>query len=572
MQFACLTKLNMSDSSDQVAGVLAPVTSLRHKGDLGIGDVGGLRKLVGWAVDHEVKFLQLLPINETGADDSPYNAISSVALEPSLIDLSSVPEIGEARVNEVRAGLSEEFLEGDLVHYKEAKRLKRDLLEEGFAQFEGSEKFEAFCETEKEWLENYTKFRFLMDQEGGCETWDLWSINYRDPELAHDFIAKRKGSEERLRYYAWVQWVAFTQWRTLREESGACGVKLMGDIPIGISYYSADVFFEREGFDLSWCGGAPPETVFKDDAFTQKWGQNWGIPAYRWDLMEQDNFAWWRRRVDKLTDVFHIFRIDHILGFYRIYSFPWRPQRNGEFLPLTHEEAAARTGGLLPGFKPYPDDSEEHCAFNLACGDKYLKAVQEAAGDGEVVGEDLGAVPHYVRPHLEKVGIAGFKVCHWEAFHGEDGLEHPIPGKDYLRCSFATYATHDHPPIAAMWEEFRANISSNDEGERVGALWNLRILSEFSGLDLPDDHVSYRAYDDEVKTALLKALVETNSRYAALMITDIYGMSERFNIPGTLGGKNWRIRMPFTVEEMSKREDLIGPAAELRDLIVASGR
>ena len=189
-----------------------------------------------------------------------------------------------------------------------------------------------------------------------------------------------------------------------------------------------------------------------------------------------------------------------------------------------------------------------------------------------MVGEDLGAVPHYVRPHLEKVGIAGFKVCHWEAFHGEDGLEHPIPGKDYLRCSFATYATHDHPPIAAMWEEFRANISSNDEGERVGALWNLRILSEFSGLDLPDDHVSYRAYDDEVKTALLKALVETNSRYAALMITDIYGMSERFNIPGTLGGKNWRIRMPFTVEEMSKREDLIGPAAELRDLIVASGR
>ncbi|MDA8977220.1 4-alpha-glucanotransferase, partial [Akkermansiaceae bacterium] len=275
----------MSDSSDQVAGVLAPVTSLRHKGDLGIGDVGGLRKLVGWAVDHEVKFLQLLPINETGADDSPYNAISSVALEPSLIDLSSVPEIGEARVNEVRAGLSEEFLEGDLVHYEEAKRLKRDLLEEGFAQFEGSEKFEAFCETEKEWLENYTKFRFLMDQEGGRETWDLWSINYRDPELAHDFIAKRKGSEERLRYYAWVQWVAFTQWRTLREESGACGVKLMGDIPIGISYYSADVFFEREGFDLSWCGGAPPETVFKDDAFTQKWGQNWGIPAYRWDLM-----------------------------------------------------------------------------------------------------------------------------------------------------------------------------------------------------------------------------------------------------------------------------------------------
>ena len=123
-----------------------------------------------------------------------------------------------------------------------------------------------------------------------------------------------------------------------------------------------------------------------------------------------------------------------------------------------------------------------------------------------------------------------------------------------------------------MWEEFRANISSNDEGERVGALWNLRILSEFSGLDLPDDHVSYRAYDDEVKTALLKALVETNSRYAALMITDIYGMTERFNIPGTLGGKNWRIRMPFTVAEMSELKNLTRDAAELKQLIEAAGR
>lgn len=562
----------MGDSSDKVAGVLAPVTCLRHSGDLGMGDIGGLRELVGWAVDYGVKFLQLLPINETGADDSPYNAISSVALEPSLIDLSLVPEIGPERVVEIRAGLSEELLNGDLINFEEAKRLKRSLLEEGFAKFTGSAEFEAFCEAEKGWLENYTKFRFLMDEEGGRETWDLWSINYQDPEKAHDFIAKKPTAEARLRYYAWVQWVAFTQWRTLREESGARGVKLMGDIPIGISYYSADVFFERGGFDLSWCGGAPPETVFKDDAFTQKWGQNWGIPAYRWDLMEQDDFSWWRRRVDKLTDVFHIFRIDHILGFYRIYSFPWRPQRNAEFLPLTHEEAAAKTGGLLPRFKPFPDDTEEQCAHNLACGDKYLKAVQEAAGDGEVVGEDLGAVPHYVRPHLEKVGIAGFKICHWEVRHGDDGQEHPIPGGDYLRCSFATYATHDHPTIAAMWEKFRENQKSEEEDERVGAAWNLRVLSEFAGLDLPDDGWSFRRFDDEVKTALLKALLDCNSRYTALMITDIYGMTERFNIPGTLGGKNWRIRMPFTVAEMSELKNLTRDAAELKQLIEAAGR
>lgn len=562
----------MSSTKDKTAGVLAPVTSLRHTGDLGVGDVGGMTPLIDWAVEYGFGFLQLLPINETGDDHSPYNAISSVALEPSLIDLSAVPEIGPHRVAKIRAGLDEEFLDGQLIDYDQAKKLKRQLLEEGYQRFEGSSDFDAFCEAEKSWLDFYTKFRFLMDQEGGRETWDLWSINYQTPEQAHAWIAAKPKSADRLRYHAWVQWIAFSQWRALHNLASEKGVKLMGDVPIGISYYSADVFFERESFDLEWCGGAPPETVFKDDAFTCKWGQNWGIPSYRWDQMEKDHFSWWRQRVDKLTDVFHIFRIDHILGFYRIYSFPWRPARNAEFLPLTHEEAATRTRGRLPGFKPFPDDTEEQCAYNLACGDKYLKAIQEAAGEGEVVGEDLGAVPHYVRPHLESIGIAGFKICHWEVQPGNDGEEHPIPGEDYLRSSFATYATHDHPPIAAMWDEFRDNQKSGDENERVGAAWNLRVLSECANLALPEDNWSYRPFDQEVKLGLLKFLIACNSRYAALMITDIYGIKERFNIPGTLGGKNWRVRMPFSVAEMSKRNDLVSDAAKIRDLITAAGR
>ncbi|NIP96094.1 MAG: 4-alpha-glucanotransferase, partial [Akkermansiaceae bacterium] len=96
-----------------------------------------------------------------------------------------------------------------------------------------------------------------------------------------------------------------------------------------------------------------------------RWGQNWGIPLYRWEAMEQDGFSWWQRRIRKLTDVFQIFRIDHILGFYRLYAFPWRPVRNREFLTLSHEEAAARTGGNLPGFKPRADDTGERRAANL---------------------------------------------------------------------------------------------------------------------------------------------------------------------------------------------------------------
>src|SRR5947199_5697208 len=118
----------------------------------------------------------------------------------------------------------------------------------------------------------------------------------------------------------------------MKSYAEAHGVALMGDIPFGVSYYSADVFARPDEFMLEWSGGAPPEPYFKDDAFTQKWGQNWGIPLYRWDQMRADNFAWWRQRVRGLRHLFHVFRIDHVLGFYRIHSFPWRPEENIRFL------------------------------------------------------------------------------------------------------------------------------------------------------------------------------------------------------------------------------------------------
>jgi 4-alpha-glucanotransferase len=566
--------------------MLVPVGSLRRDGDLGIGDTAALRELVDWAGRCGLGFLQLLPINETGSDHSPYNAISSVALEPALIDLTALPELGADVIAAARdrATSTSGRTSADLIDYDLVKSVKRELLEIAFQRFWEKDRdsargaaFEAFRDAEVGWLEDYCRFRWLMDREGRRETWDLWSINYNKPQKARDWIGTKRGQNPRavdreLAYHAWVQWIAFTQWRELRQYAEDQDVLLMGDVPIGISYHSTDVFFEPEWFDLAWSGGAPPERVFKDDAFAIKWGQNWGIPLYRWDVLEADDFRWWRRRIDKLTDVFHIFRIDHILGFYRIYGFPWRPQRNAEFLPLTADEARARTGGPLPGFMPRPDDTEENKMANLADGDKYLRVVLEAAGENEVVGEDLGAVPDYVRPHLRKIGIAGFKVCHWEVEEGPDGVEHPLPPEQYEECSFTTYATHDHPSMAAMWEEFRELLDSGDPDERRGAEWNLRILSEIAGLPVEKDGRSYPPYDRRIQWAQLEALLASGSRYAAFMITDLYRMTERFNIPGTVGGSNWRIRMPFTVNDMSRKEELAKEGGELATVIRKTNR
>ena len=202
---------------------------------------------------------------------------------------------------------------------------------------------------------------------------------------------------------------------------------------------------------------------FQDDEFTMRWGQNWGFPLYNWDRMEQDDFAWWKRRVKRLCEIFRAFRIDHALGFYRIYSFPWTPDRNGEFLPLTHDQAREITGGHLPGFKPGPDDSDENQARNRACGEKFLGAIGSAAADAGIVAEDLGMVPHYMPESMAVLGMAGIKVPMWSQEHDGEFVR----GEHYPQLSMATYATHDHAPIKTQWDHDRRIIAEGDPADRV---------------------------------------------------------------------------------------------------------
>ena len=155
-----------------------------------------------------------------------------------------------------------------------------------------------------------------------------------------------------------------------------------------------------------------------------------------------------------MKEIFHLFRIDHVLGFYRIYAFPWRPRRNDEFLPLDWDEMRARTGGREPHFAPRDDRTWENCDANQREGEEYLRVVIEESGETRVVGEDLGTVPDYVRPSLRSLGIAGFKIPQWENYPDHRS----IPGNAYERLSVATFATHDHKPLRALWEEASGKI------------------------------------------------------------------------------------------------------------------
>jgi 4-alpha-glucanotransferase len=557
----------------KIAGVLAPLFALRHENDLGIGDLETLRQFIDWAAGIGFKLVQLLPINEVGGDHSPYNAISAVALEPTTLHLApgSPEDLSQEAFDEALRDIDLVKLRKGAVKHDRVRRLKMALLEKAHRLFlqrkEGeTANFKAFCETEAEWLNDYAFFRALMDENDGRETWDRWREEHRQPDSAREWLAEQAAEvqerfSERESFFKYVQWVAFEQWTAMRAYADERGIALMGDIPFGVNLYSADVYSRRDQFALDWSGGAPPEPYFKDDEFTQKWGQNWGIPLYRWDIMRARNLDWWRWRVRGVRKIFHIFRIDHVLGFYRIYAFPWRPARNPEMLPLSGEQMRERTGGASPQFYPRDDSNWENCEANRREGEEYLRAVAEESGDTRVAGEDLGTVPDYVRPSLRSLGVAGFKIPQWE--NHPDGRS--ISGSDYQRLSIATYATHDHKPIRALWED--AFEKSSPDSEQ--AAHELAKIADFAVLPAPETGSDY---DRDFYAPIMEALFRCESWVALVMITDLLARKDRFNVPGTAASSNWSRRMGKTVKGLQESRSVRKRMRMIRELLEKTGR
>src|SRR5947209_8056752 len=231
--------MNLSPEK-KIGGVLAPLFALRHDNDLGIGDLEALRQFIDWTSDIGFRLVQMLPINETGGDNSPYNAISSRALEPTTLHLApgSPAELSEADFTEVTAALDLTKLRRGSVHYRKVKKLKRDLLERAFERFtaaanDSRPRFEQFCEAEREWLDDYTLFRALMERNNNSEAWDQWPAEHESPEHAEQWLRQLSSDEERRfterrEFFAYVQWIAHEQWRDIRRYADDCGVALMG--------------------------------------------------------------------------------------------------------------------------------------------------------------------------------------------------------------------------------------------------------------------------------------------------------------------------------------------------------
>ena len=568
----------------KIAGVLAPLFALRTKNDLGIGDLGGLREFIDWIAETGFKLVQLLPINETGGDNSPYNAISAMAIEPTTVYVapSSPPDLTREDFEAALGDIDLPSLRRGPVKYRQVKALKQRLLEKAFANFsaQADEKrksgFQSFCKEESSWLRDYALFRVLIEENDGSAAWDRWPAQHQKMETAAAWLSdlphdKQKALQRREEFFCYVQWIAHQQWRDIKAHAEQRGVALMGDIPFGVSYYSADVFARPDKFMLDWFGGAPPEPTYKEDAFTQKWGQNWGIPLYRWSAMRANNFQWWRERVRAVRRIFHVFRIDHVQGFYRVYAFPWRPQRNKEFLPLDQQQMLERTGGRAPHFIPRDDDTRENREANRHEGEEYLRVVLEEAGTARVVGEDLGVVPDYVRPNLRSLGIAGFKIPQWET---HDGIV--IPGDRYERLSVATYATHDHKSIRALWDEALDHSDSDTAQQAQAILDNIaefaRLHHGYGGQAGLNSKIEQLDFEKDFYPAIMEALFNCNSWIAMVMITDLLARKYRFNVPGTKANLNWTRRMQRSIAQLRSSGKERKRMQLVHDMLVKTGR
>ena len=327
------------------AGTLVPVFSLRSKTSFGVGDFGDLRKMIDWVALTRQRVLQILPINDTTithtwTDSYPYSCISIFALHPQYADLTALPPLKDEKEREKYEQLTESLSALPQIDYEQVNAAKtsylRLLFEQEGKKVMSSAAFKAFFAESKQWLAPYAQYCYLRDTNGTAD-YTQWAGH----EVFHETDRKALESPRSklfkdVSFFYYVQYILNTQMKAVHEYARQKGVILKGDIPIGVNRYGCDAWQEPRYFNLNGQAGAPP------DDFSVN-GQNWGFPTYNWDEMLKDGCLWWVRRFSNMAKFFDAYRIDHVLGFFRIWEIPVDAVHGllGQFQPalgMTREE------------------------------------------------------------------------------------------------------------------------------------------------------------------------------------------------------------------------------------------
>jgi 4-alpha-glucanotransferase len=511
---------------DRRAGLLLPLFSCPTAASWGVGEIPDLEAAAAWLSGAGLRVLQLLPVNEMAPGQaSPYSAISAMAIDPIYIRLPGVPEFdalgGEAALSPDDREALAEARTATQIDYAAVRRLKQAALAASFARFveaewcrdtERARTLKRFVCEQAWWIEDYALFRALHAREGE-RPWSEWPdpLQRRDPAAIDR--ARRELSRDVV-FFQYLQWLAATEWRRVRQRLR--GVALFGDLPFMVDADSADVWARAHQFRLDVNIGAPPDAFSAD-------GQDWGTPLYDWDVIAREDFRWLRERARRGADLFDGFRIDHLVGFYRTYGRP--------------------KDGRPPYFTPADEPAQ------TALGERVLSIFREPGS--EIVAEDLGTVPDFVRESLARLGVPGFKVLRWERYWHAEGQPFRDPAS-YPPVSVAASGTHDTEPLAVWWTR-----ASEDERRKVAALPTIRRLS--GGADLA------AASADAVRDILVEALFASGSDLVLLPVQDVFGWSARINDPAVIAGSNWVFRLPWPVDRLDQIPD--ARAAQERMLV-----
>lgn len=560
-------------SSSRYAGLLVPVFALRRTGDFGIGDTRAVRDAIDFCRAVGFSVLQILPIHETIGDHSPYNPVTSRGLSPALLSLEpeDVPGLSPELLDRYAPADWLTRLREGPVRHSTIHALKLQVLlaaHRAFLAFGESTlraEFAQFQDDNADWLPAFTLYRLLVREYEGNPSWTDWRPVHQQLASAEQWLADhddRARLEREREGFAFVQWVAFRQWTALRDYATQNHVFLMGEVSFGVSRSGADVWARPELFDLAWNMGTPPIAYFDTNKDSERFGQNWGFPPYRWSAHREDGFRWLRARLRWEGRFFHLCRLDHLRGYFRAYMFPWGGgPRHAEVAKLTEEAIRRQTGGLWPRFVPGSGEDPETAALNEAQGREIISVMRHAAGDMFLFAEIMGQLPAYMQRVLDDLKIPNLIFPQLE--RNEDRtLRAP---ETYRPLSLCSYANHDHAPLAALYLRLRAEAVSDPHGHAAQDMANLLKFIGWTA-PLPGE------MNDALLAAFQRALFATPCLLATLMSSDLLGVPQRFNLPGSYGAETWNQRLEKTLSTYAD-DPVFGPRiATAAQLIAESGR
>ena len=585
------------------AGVAIPVFSLRSKKSWGVGEFSDLKLMARWAKRVGLSVIQVLPVNDTTSsltwrDSYPYNAISSFALHPLYLGAEAAVKCcktaTDAATQEQLQSLMAKYSPKAAklnalraVDYDKCIKLKLKFLKDLYKlcgkQVMATKQFLDFVIESEEWLMPYATYCALRDKHPAAKP-NVWG------EAAYDYALRH---EKEVGFYCFVQYLLDVELREASNYAHSLGVALKGDIPIGVSLHSVDVWCGPELYNTSMSAGAPP------DAFAEE-GQNWGFPTYNWAKMAEDGYDWWLRRLQKMARYFDAYRIDHILGFFRIWETPrdFESALMGHFypsMPYSKEEIAAAglnsdfkryyrepldlehyngedetdtlfveypEGGYVPRIEGYktkkfkaltPTEQQaymqlheeffyhRHNDFWRACALKRLPALMKAT-KMLTCGEDLGMIPACVPEVMQQEGILSLEI---ERMPKQMGVAFGDT-RNYPYFSVTATSTHDMSNIRGWWRE---------DKELTQRYWNEVLHLE---------GVAEKECSGSTARLIIEQQMRSNAILAILPLQDWLATdeslrqadpdTERINIPAN-PHHYWRYRMHLTLEQLLAEEE-----------------